>query len=71
MNVIQKKTSWLKNLTFMYDHFLQSTLLMSDFNDPLINSIGGDEAINDNRFSLTNTMTPILCLQILLWVLKK
>lgn len=53
----------------MNDHFLKSTLFTSDFDNPLFNSIGGDKSINHDRFGLTNTMTSILSLQVLLWIL--
>ena len=46
--------------TFVDDHFLQGTFVMSDFNNPLIDSIGGDKTIDNNRFGLANTMASIL-----------
>ena len=71
MHVYNSIASQDKKFTFMYDHFLQGTFLVSDFNNPLVNSIGGDKAIDNNRLSLANTMASILRLQILLRVLEK
>ena len=54
----------------MDNHFFQPPFPASSFNNSLIDSICGNQAVNYDWFLLTDPMTPILCLKITLWILK-
>ena len=55
----------------MNDHFLQSSFAGGSLNYPLVKRVGCHQTVDHDRLGLSNSVTPVLGLQVSLRILNR